>query len=169
MITVIKADQRHVQGIARVCSESYRVTYKDLYSPEYIEQVIQDYYQPERIQHEIGPENRVWGGYFVALDGEQVVGAAGGGMIDRTVGELFVLYLEPTRRNQGIGSLLLAAVTEQQKRFGATTQWVSVQKDNLLAIPFYERRGFVYQSEQVNNVCLLNEEYIALRYCRSLV
>ncbi|WP_229671969.1 GNAT family N-acetyltransferase, partial [Lentibacillus kapialis] len=31
------------------------------------------------------------------------------------VGELFVIYVDPARRNEGIGSKLLDAITKQQK------------------------------------------------------
>ncbi|MGF7127417.1 GNAT superfamily N-acetyltransferase [Natronobacillus azotifigens] len=55
----------------------------------------------------------------------------------REVGELFVLYLDPTRRNEGIGTKLLDAITQQQKEeFGAEKQWVSVQKGNRKGILF---------------------------------
>ena len=46
---------------------------------------------------------------------KKVLGAAGGGMIDELVGELFLIYIDPDRRNEGIGTELLNAVTKQQK------------------------------------------------------
>jgi hypothetical protein len=36
-------------GIARVCAEGWRNTYHDIYATEEIEEVIADYYTPERI------------------------------------------------------------------------------------------------------------------------
>jgi GNAT superfamily N-acetyltransferase len=59
--------------------------------------------------------DRQWGGYFAAVDDDLVVGAGGGGMTGDTIGELFVLYMDPLRRNEGIGTQLLDAITEQQK------------------------------------------------------
>ncbi|MBN8193447.1 GNAT family N-acetyltransferase [Bacillus sp. NTK074B] len=105
-------------------------------------------------------------GYFVAIENEEVLGAGGGGMMSETEGELYVLYLDPSRRNEGIGTLLLEAITRQQKEeFQAEKQWVSVQKGNQKGVPFYEAKGFVYESEQP---VYGNEtgEYRSLRYSR---
>jgi ribosomal protein S18 acetylase RimI-like enzyme len=64
---------------------------------------------------------------------------------------LFVIYLDPTRRNEGIGSKLLDAVTKQQKdEYGAKVQWVSVQKGNMKGIPFYQAKGFKFQYEKID-------------------
>jgi ribosomal protein S18 acetylase RimI-like enzyme len=109
--------------------------------------VIEEYYTPERIAGEIAaPEG--WDGWLVAVDGGRVVGAAGGAMVDPGVGEVFVLYLDPARRREGIGTLLLDAVTQQQLARGAREQWVSVEPENAKGLPFYEARGFEVRGER---------------------
>jgi GNAT superfamily N-acetyltransferase len=166
MIHIHKANPSHVQGIKKVCSEGYWATYRDIYTKEYIERVIKEFYNHERIMEEVTKSDRHWGGYFVAIENEEVIGAGGGGMIGETDGELFVLYLDPTRRNEGIGTLLLDAITQQQKEeLHASKQWVSVQKGNQKGIPFYEAKGFVYEHEQpvYGNK---EEDYQSLRYSR---
>lgn len=110
--------------------------------------------------------NKEWGGYFVAVEDEEVVGAGAGGMIEETIGEVFVLYLNPERRNEGIGSMILDAITAQQKRWGAKEQWVSVQKGNDKGIPFYEAKGFSLQYEKQGYGNEAGEDFISLRYCR---
>jgi len=128
-------------GIARVCAEGWRDTYQHIYRPEEIETVISDYYTPERITAEIiAPEG--WDGWIVAVESGKVIGAGGGGMTDPGVGEIFVLYLDPTRRGEGLGSLLLDAITERQRGQGAREQWVSVEPENEKGLPFYLARGF---------------------------
>ncbi len=108
--------------------------------------MIKEFYNKERILDEVTKPNRHWGGYFVAVENDEVIGAGGGGMIGETEGEIFVLYLNPHRRNEGMGTILLEAITKQQKQeYNATTQWVSVQKGNLKGIPFYEAKGFIYE------------------------
>jgi len=168
MIKICKATPDHVEGIAKVCTEANWATYSDIYSNEYIEKVINDFYTKERILKEVSHSSREWGGYFVALDNDAVVGAAGGGMISDTAGELFVLYIDPNRRNEGIGTQLLHAITIQQKEYGATEQWVSVQKGNHKGIPFYEARGFLFQYEQDGYSTNEGEHYITLRYKRDI-
>ncbi|MDQ0973745.1 ribosomal protein S18 acetylase RimI-like enzyme [Neobacillus niacini] len=169
MIEICKADPSHVQGIAKVFSDGYRATYGETHSKEYIERIISEFYNTDRIVDEVTKTSRYWGGYFVALDNNEVVGAGGGGMINDTAGELFVLYLDPNRRNEGIGTMLLEAVTKQQKEeYNASEQWVSVQKGNEKGIPFYEARGFIFQHEQNGYGNADGEDYISLRYCRQL-
>ncbi|MBW3112454.1 GNAT family N-acetyltransferase [Bacillus sp. MCCB 382] len=168
MIRILKANESHVKGIKKVCSEGYWATYKEIYAKEYIERVIEEFYNEERILKEVTTSERYWGGYYVAVENGEVLGAGGGGMICETEGELFVLYLDPSRRNEGIGTLLLEAITQQQKEeFHAEKQWVSVQKGNQKGIPFYEARGFLYESEQP---VYGNEEgeYRSLRYSRTI-
>ncbi|PDY44886.1 GNAT family N-acetyltransferase [Bacillus pseudomycoides] len=146
MIQIQKASVCHVEGISKVCSDGWRDTYVDLKEKEYIDAVIEEFYQFERIYQEVTLPMPGWDGWYVALENGEVVGAGGGGMISGKVGELFVLYLNPSRRSEGIGTMLLNTITERQIEQGATEQWVSVMKGNQKGIPFYEARGFVQQS-----------------------
>jgi len=134
-------------AIARVCSAGWRDTYRGIKEPEEIEAVIADFYTPERIGREIAqPEG--WDGWIVAVEDDTVVGAGGGGMTGSGVGEIFVLYLDPARRGEGIGTLLLDAITEQQRAQRAREQWVSVEPDNTKGLPFYYARGFELRGER---------------------
>ena len=89
-------------------------------------------------------------------------------MADDTLGELYVLYLDPNRRGEGIGTLLLNAVTAQQKEWGATEQRVAVAKGNQKAIPFYEARGFRFLSEKDSYFSAKQEGYVTLHYIRKI-
>ncbi|MGV3487373.1 MAG: GNAT family N-acetyltransferase [Tuberibacillus sp.] len=166
MVIVKKASIAHADGIAKVCTDGYWATYKEMYDNSHIERIIKEFYNRDRILNEIENTGKEWGGWFVALDNEVVVGAGGGGMTGPSTGELFVLYLDPNRRNEGIGTLILDAVTQQQKALGATEQWVSVAKGNMKGIPFYEARGFVFQFEKPSYGNTEGEHYISLRYKR---
>ncbi|SDJ77247.1 GNAT family N-acetyltransferase [Sediminibacillus albus] len=169
MIQIKKADSSHVAGISKVCSDGYWATYRKIRSEEYIKRNIKEFYNLERIELEVTETSREWGGYLVAVEENEVIGAVGGGMTNETAGEVFVLYLNPNRRNEGIGTLLLKALTKQQKEeFNATEQWVSVAKGNQKGIPFYEARGFVFKKEQKAYGNSEGENYIALRYFREI-
>lgn len=162
MIQILKANSTHVDGISKVCTDANWATYSGIYTKEYIEKIIKEYYNPERIRSEVSSSSKGWGGYFVALENDEVVGAGGGGLISDTAGEIYVLYLSPNRRNEGIGSILLDAITTQQKEFGATEQWISVQKGNQKGIPFYEAKGFEFQYEEQE------DGYTSCRYKRQI-
>jgi ribosomal protein S18 acetylase RimI-like enzyme len=145
-ITIRRAESDDAQGIAWVCAAGWRDTYHGIYEPERIEAAIADY-TPERIKREIAAP-RDWDGWIVAVDDGTVVGAGGGGMIESGVGEVFVLYLDPARRREGIGSLLLDAITDEQRACGAHEQWVSVDPDNAKGLLFYFARGFRARGER---------------------
>ncbi|MCF6410315.1 GNAT family N-acetyltransferase [Pseudalkalibacillus salsuginis] len=165
---VQKATLEHVEGISRVCSEGYRNTYKETHSAKYIERIIKEFYNHERVAGDVNYEGDGWDGYFVALDDAEVVGAIGGGMIEKGKSEVFVLYLDPSRRGEGIGTLLLKALSDIQVGKGATEQWVSVAKGNQKGIPFYEARGFEFVEETVSYANEATEEYVSYRYRRKL-
>ena len=166
MVEVIQAAPGHAEGICRVCADGWRATYEGMLSREYIERIIAEFYNEERVLKEIAETGREWGGWFVAVENGRVVGAGGGGMTGERTGEVFVLYVDPGRRNEGIGTRLLDAITRQQKAFGAVEQWVSVFKGNRLGIPFYEARGFVFHHELPAHGNRNGDTYVALRYRR---
>ncbi|GLO67274.1 GNAT family N-acetyltransferase [Oceanobacillus kimchii] len=169
MIRIKLANEDHVQGIISVCRAGYRDVSKGILSDELIEEKCDEYYNEERISKEVTQFSHSWGGYYVALEGDIVVGAGGGGMTTDQTGWLYVLYLNPARRNEGIGTKILEAVTEQQKRLGAKVQYVTVQKGNMKGIPFYEARDFVFQEEIYSKNIEKEPGAIVLKYRRDLV
>ncbi|TYO68624.1 GNAT family N-acetyltransferase [Rossellomorea marisflavi] len=144
MIQIERATLQHVEGISDVCSRGYRATYGESHPESYIERIIEEFYHPDRISSEITDGGDGWDGWYVALEDGTVLGAIGGGMTGAYQGEVFVLYLDPDRRGEGIGTLLLEALTRIQREKGATEQWVSVARGNQKGIPFYEARALSF-------------------------
>jgi GNAT superfamily N-acetyltransferase len=163
-LTLKKAGTDHVEGIAKVYSDGWRATYGYLEDDAYVEQVIKDYFNQDRVLKEVTEFSEQWHGYFVAEGDGQVVGAIGGGTTGSQRGEIFVFYMDPDKRGLGIGSKLLSFYTEYQKSLGIKEQWVSAQKGNDKGIPFYEAKGFVKQSEKVSK----RTHHISFRYMRKI-
>lgn len=163
-----KAQAQDAAGIKRVCTAGYRSTYRDLLPHDEIERIIEKFYNEPRIMGEIENTNQEWNGWFVAVENGEVIGAGGGGFTGATVAEIFVLYLDPDRKYQGIGTKLLEAITQDQKARGARTQWVAVAKGNGMAIPFYEARGFEFQYEEAAYGMPESDNYKSLRYERDV-
>jgi ribosomal protein S18 acetylase RimI-like enzyme len=166
-LVIRRAEARDAEGIARVCAAGWRDTYRGIKEPEQIEAVIAEYYTPERIRREIDtPEG--WDGWMVAVEDDTVIGAGGGGMTEPGVGEILVLYLDPTRRGEGIGTRLLHAITEQQRAQGAREQWVSVEPQNTKGLPFYCARGFDVRGQRPEWGTAPEDGRISLRLMRRL-
>jgi ribosomal protein S18 acetylase RimI-like enzyme len=164
---VRRAEPHDAEGIARVCAAGWRDTYAGIKEPERIAAAIAEYYTPERISREIAaPEG--WDGWIVAAEDDTVIGAGGGGITEPGVGEIFVLYLDPTRRGEGIGTLILDAITEQQRARGVREQWVSVEPENTKGLPFYIARGFEVRGERPEWGTAPEEGHISLRLMRRL-
>jgi ribosomal protein S18 acetylase RimI-like enzyme len=129
--------------ICEICSTASLETYRDLLPDAFVERMIREFYNPERVAREIEANPPRWGGYQVVEDaGGRVLGAAGGGITAPGRGELFVIYLDPRERGSGLGTILLDRVTDQLRNGGATEMWVGVIVGNDQAIPFYRARGF---------------------------
>ena len=167
MVDIRRASAEHVEGISRVCCEGCLDTYEGIRNIENIKRNNQRFYNYDRISKEL-VEGDGWDGYIVAVDGTEVVGAIGGGMIDNDKSEVFVLYLDPARRGEGIGTKLLNFLTAIQRDKGAKEQWVSVQKGNMKGIPFYEKRGFKKVEEKLAYSNTEEENYISIRYSRKI-
>ena len=167
MIRVRKATVDDAEGIAQVCADSWRDTYRELMPAETIERILTESYNPRRIRREImNPAG--WQGWWVVTEDGKVYGAGGGGMTSRNVCEIFILYVDPKRQGEGIGTRLMEAITEELKTQGAQEQWVSVAKGNTKGVPFYERCGFVQRGEQTAPGTREEEQIRALRYWRKL-
>jgi GNAT superfamily N-acetyltransferase len=138
-----RATAEDVLAICRICADGWRDTYRDLYPSERIERTIGRFYTPEQVAGEIEAAPG-WDGWWVAEDDSgTVVAAGGGGMTGPEAAEIFVLYVDPRRRGEGAGTVILDAITEVHRRQGAREQWVAVAEGNEKGIPFYEARGFV--------------------------
>lgn len=145
-ITVQKATVDDVKAISEICSSSWIETYQGIYPENYIQQVIREYYNPERVTKEVLETSKYWNGYWVAKRGNQVLGCIGGGVDDQNAGHVYVFYVRPDIKRQGVGSALLEGLTAYQKAtYGITDQWItSVTEGNRIGIAFYEKSGFVF-------------------------
>ncbi len=72
------------------------------------------------------------------------------------------------RRGEGIGTLLLDTITEQQRAHGAREQWVSVEPDNKKGLPFYAARGFEVRGERPEWGTRPEEGRVSLRLMRRI-
>lgn len=141
-----KAAIEDVEGICSVCSAGWRDAHANLYCEDHINKAAQQFYSRERVQSEV-LDPRGWNGWYVAIDNGRVVGAGGGTSMNGRA-ELWVLYLDPQRRREAIGTKLLTKITDECRSQGAGEQWLSVAKGNDKGIPFYEAMGFRVAEEQ---------------------
>ncbi|MFL8952844.1 GNAT family N-acetyltransferase [Helcococcus kunzii] len=130
------------KDISDICSKAWRITYANLYSKQYIDKVIDELFTIDRIVKECRESSSDWHGYIVAHDGQHILGCIGGASESET-GFIYIFYVDPDYKGQGIGSALLEFLTKYQKEnYGINRQEVYVTTDNMLGIPFYKKCGF---------------------------
>ncbi|GKV54659.1 hypothetical protein NCCP2222_06060 [Sporosarcina sp. NCCP-2222] len=162
-----KAELRDTEEIASLLVKAQWFTYKELYSEPYIQQLIDKYYNINRIREEILEVSDSWHGYYVAVEKGKIAGVIGGGLASEGVGEIYVFYMEPDMRGNGIGTRLLEFYSKLQKhRFNVIEQRVSVAKGNQFGIPFYEARGFIFKEEHISYGADEEDQELSLLYCR---
>jgi ribosomal protein S18 acetylase RimI-like enzyme len=169
MTAVVRpAADADVPGIARICSTTYRDTYRDLLPEGYIERSVTEFYNEPRVADDVAPAPPEWFGYQVVEEAGRVLGAAGGGLTGPATGELSVIYLDSAERGRGLGTLLLDRVVEQVRAAGGTEVWVSVFLGDQPGIGFYRARGFEPMQTVRATLSRVDDHIRSLRMLRKL-
>lgn len=167
IVIIRQATHRDAHSIRELLIESQWFTYEHLYDYQYIQEMIDHYYNIERITDEIRIVSDIWHGYYVTEQDGDITGVIGGGILSETSAEIYVFYINPKMRGTGIGTRLLNFFTKIQKHtYGANEQWVAVAKGNHYGIPFYEARGFIFQHEERSYGTTEEDHDISLKYKR---
>ncbi|HZG03648.1 MAG TPA: GNAT family N-acetyltransferase [Streptomyces sp.] len=144
-VEVRSAVVSEASAVSRVMADSLRDSYLELLGKAEVERLVSRYCSLSRIRTEIGAPGSGpgWQGWLVAVEPDgQVLGVAAGGVAEAGAGEVYCLCVTAERRREGIGSALLAALSEQQYGAGAHHQWISLHSPRDPALPFLERHGF---------------------------
>lgn len=141
-LVIRKPEPEDAERIADICSTGWRQTVEGKMSSKFQQQTVNYWYNPDKVTADIKK-----GSYSYVAEKDGIIrGVIGGGMTGAKTAEVYVFYIDDKYRYHGIGKTLLDELTQHQKRKGADEQWVSVQQDNELGLPFYKARGFVCQS-----------------------
>ncbi|CEA03506.1 Acetyltransferase YpeA [Jeotgalicoccus saudimassiliensis] len=141
-LVIRKPDVTDAERIAEICSTGWRQTVEGKLSSTLQQQTVNYWYNAKKVTQDIKKGSYT---YVAEVDGT-VTGVIGGGMNGKKRAEVYVFYIDEKYRYHGIGKSLLHKLTGHQQRKGAVEQWVSVQENNRLGLPFYKARGFIQQS-----------------------
>lgn len=91
--------------------------------------------------------------YYLVLDEGQAVGYFAL-VADEAAGSLMLskIYVLPECQGCGLGKAAVAFAERQGRGQGLVRLWLTVNKNNAAAIAFYERVGFVKESEVVKGI-----------------
>jgi GNAT superfamily N-acetyltransferase len=169
MVTVRAAVAGDADAIGRVQVETWRVAYRGLMPDEAIAGFDVDGRQ--RLWREgLAREPRPGSATFVAeLDGEVVGFASVGRSRDdesANEGELYAIYLHPSRWDQGIGRALLERAEESMREFGFERALLWVMEGNERGERFYRAAGWKPDGRKLDT--FQGAEVVELRYRKAL-
>ncbi|WP_213810741.1 GNAT family N-acetyltransferase [Jeotgalicoccus sp. WY2] len=141
-LEIRKTEVRDAERIREICSTGWKQTVQGKLSSTFQQQTVNYWYNADKVKQDIKKGSYA---YTAVYDGI-AVGVIGGVIPGAKRAEVYVFYIDSKYRYHGIGKALLHKLTEHQKNKGAAEQWVSVQADNELGLPFYKARGFIQQS-----------------------
>ncbi len=104
---------------------------------------------PAQFLSELGEEAAVPRSWWVAHDNGELVGLAGGMVVEHDV-QILDVAVAPSRRRQGIARKLLAHVSYDAQMLGCTTASLEVEDGNAPAQALYEALGFTQVGRRRN-------------------
>jgi len=137
--TIRPATPVDANGIAKVARYTWDITYAHSVAPHNRRRFLDRAYTSQALCQAITHE-RGW--FFVALQGETVVGFANYVRRSDGQGELIRIYVHPDHQRRGIGVGFLAVGLAEMAATGINHCYVSAEADNTAARAFYERLGF---------------------------
>lgn len=102
----------------------------------------------DQLLHLPGSYESEAGRFFVAFDGDVLLGTAGVIPVEPNVYELRKMYLRPEARGRGVGQQLFDACLSFVKAKGARQLVLDTTEQMTAAIRFYEKNGFVRDDTQ---------------------
>ena len=149
-MNIRKAKSSDVRNITNVHIESWKSTYKGIFSEDFLDNIDfnKRYKLWERVLHSSSSKEIV----YVAELNNEIVGFISGGpsrtdALDSDA-EIYALYLLEDYQRQGIGRKLLENAFQEMREYGYETAFVWVLKDNP-AVNFYKKTGGEVIKEEV--------------------
>ncbi|MGL4647852.1 MAG: GNAT family N-acetyltransferase [Caldilineaceae bacterium] len=142
-ITIAIATEADIPGIQLTAAESWRATYRAIYSTDFIEAFIGRAYSAESLRRVVGSKQSVM---MVAHEEGSVVGFGHAGY-GRHGGELYRIYLRPAWWGSGVGDLLLRHIELWLRDEGYLGYGCHVHRNNEVGQRFYAKHAFRHLRE----------------------
>ncbi len=146
-ITFRTFEPKDAQSIYETALQSFQETYKNVFSPEMIEQMVCKDYEPESLMALLPKIQSGEMCFYVALDGERVIGFCNFGFCDKGL-ELRRIYLRPEYIGKGVGKRLLELGENFALATGSEKYFCFVHKQNEIGKRFYFKNGFFHNDHE---------------------
>ena len=143
--TIKKLTAEDVEALIEIARDSWKWTYRDIYSNEFIESWIREKYSKDKLLNEI---IRSQSDLDIILLGSFAESTMTGFIELKTSAnkaELLRFYLKPEYTHGGIGKSLLLEAEKIMKKKGIVECSLYVHQQNSVAVSFYKKNGFEVQ------------------------
>jgi diamine N-acetyltransferase len=128
-----------VAGIQAAAEASWRATYNDIFSEEFITRFLEQFYSLDSLERAVNSERS---DFLVARNGQRVIGFCHFGPSLEGEIELYRLYVVPEYWRKGIGGRLVAMMEQRLSSRGVAAYHCYVHVDNEIGKSFYTKYGF---------------------------
>ena len=131
-----------IESLVEVARESWKWTYAEIYSEEYIDSWIRDKYSKEKLLNEIARSKSNIDILFLgSFADSKLIGFIELKIIANKA-ELLRLYLKPEYTHKKIGKTLLLEAEKIMKKKGILECRLYVHRQNIVGVFFYIKNGF---------------------------
>ena len=151
MIQIIPATILDAPIIQAVSAQAWPHTFKKILSESQIAYMMQLMYSDESLKKQIEEENHR---YFLAKKENRIVGymSIEHNYENKAKTKIHKIYLLPEEQGKGIGKLLFSVAEKKAKAANDTAIFLNVNKNNVSAIAFYQKTGYLQIREEVIDI-----------------
>ena len=143
-LSISPAADVDVPGIRRVATASWRTTYREVFTRDFIDRFLDDAYSLDGLRRSVAnPAHR----FFVAKDGSWVVGFCHYGPSSNGM-QLYRVYVAPAYWRAGLGGRFITRMEDDLRSRGAPEYYCYVHGRNEVGKAFYLKHGFVHEAER---------------------
>jgi ribosomal protein S18 acetylase RimI-like enzyme len=146
-----KAESKDAPGIAKVQVETWQSHYREQFPEDFLSNLSIEHRMQvwAEMLSKSGPKAQT----FVSEENERICGFCDVGPsrddgVPKETGELYAIYVEPSKQGRGIGSALLQVGLGFLREHGFERATLWVFETNKSAIQFYESKGWKFNGTQ---------------------
>ena len=134
MIQIRRLEEKDAEAVSALISETMRISNSRDYPPELLRGM-----PPEKVIERSG-----WTHFYVAEDGEELVGCGAIGPYWGKTDEssLFTIFVRPDRQGQGVGRRIVE--TLEADEFALRAKRIEIPA-SITGLPFYQKMGYAFK------------------------
>jgi len=146
-IEITKATLSDINQLQKIGRQTFQETFSESNSKENMKNYLEEGFSNEKLTAELNDQNSEF--YFTTLDSEVIgyfkinFGASQTELKDSKALEIERIYVSKEFHGKSIGQLLYDKAIQIAKLKNADYVWLGVWEENLRAISFYKKNGFV--------------------------